>query len=743
MKELRLIEMMGNIDEELLLRANAPVPLFSKPRFRAAFACAAVAMLLVITMIASPVAVVISYGNAHPEIEGGLVHIMDAMLSDENHFLNSLLPENVKNTLGSVFDALTGGDGEEETGTETDTETDTETETAPDDKIPPESEGLQYEFLAFPDNACYSVTGIGSCTDSVVVIPSTYKDLPVFSIEKSAFKNCDWITEIYVGEGVKMIGSAAFSNCSSLTDIHLPSTITSIDDAGENPFRGCPLDNIYLTGESEQLKLVNHSLLYHDTHRGWRLIAATCQSTSISPADLSAADIMSYTISPHAFSGRRNIKEFVVEYTGATEIFENCLDLETVTLQNVSMIRSKNFANCPSLHTVYIPDTVTIIESLAFENCTSLREIRFGGTVTQWQKIEKMQDWDLNTGDYTVYCTDGTFGNVVSGDSDTEFAFELNADGQGYTLTQLLGTNTDTLTLPSSHQGLPVTAIANSAFFGITDIVSVTVPDSITTIGNRTFMDCTALTTVNLPAQMQSIGTYAFSGCTALQSIMIPEGITEIANNCFEGCTSLQRVTLPSTLIRIKKYGFSNCKSLSDITLPDGMTGIGAYAFHSCLSIDSMVLPDSIVSIGEYAFESCMNMKSINLPKGVTTINEYVFGMCQSLTELPINENVTKIRANAFSHCHGLVEIHLPEGLKIIETRAFAQCNNLESVYLGAELSTLEAYAFQDSKALKNVTFNGTQEQFREARDVFWSSGCPNIEKVTYLKDSADTDSSQ
>ena len=99
MKELRLIEMMGNIDEELLIRANAPVPLFGKPRFRNAFIASAVAVLLAVTMIASPVAVAVSYGNAHPEIEGGLVYVMDAMIKDESHFLSSLLPESAKNTL--------------------------------------------------------------------------------------------------------------------------------------------------------------------------------------------------------------------------------------------------------------------------------------------------------------------------------------------------------------------------------------------------------------------------------------------------------------------------------------------------------------------------------------------------------------------------------------------------------------------------------------------------------------------
>ena len=28
--------------------------------------------------------------------------------------------------------------------------------------------------------------------------------------------------------------------------------------------------------------------------------------------------------------------------------------------------------------------------------------------MAQWRAIEKEDDWDVDTGDYTVYCTDGT-----------------------------------------------------------------------------------------------------------------------------------------------------------------------------------------------------------------------------------------------------------------------------------------------------------------------------------------------
>ena len=48
------------------------------------------------------------------------------------------------------------------------------------------SEGLTYELNSQRDG--YIVTGMGTCTDTRVVIPSTYKGLPVMSIAKGAFQ---------------------------------------------------------------------------------------------------------------------------------------------------------------------------------------------------------------------------------------------------------------------------------------------------------------------------------------------------------------------------------------------------------------------------------------------------------------------------------------------------------------------------------------------------------------------------
>lgn len=50
---------------------------------------------------------------------------------------------------------------------------------------------------------------------------------------------------------------------------------------------------------------------------------------------------------------------------------------------------------------------VVAISAEAFRDCTSLASIAYSGTKAQWRAISKKYDWNYNTGNYTIYCTDG------------------------------------------------------------------------------------------------------------------------------------------------------------------------------------------------------------------------------------------------------------------------------------------------------------------------------------------------
>ena len=88
--------------------------------------------------------------------------------------------------------------------------------------------------------------------------------------------------------------------------------------------------------------------------------------------------------------------------------FYNCQSLTSVTLPDTLTTISKySFAYCTNLEYVQIGNKINKLPMYAFSDCTSLKEIHFNGTKEEWNNIEKDQDWDKNTGDYIVYCTDG------------------------------------------------------------------------------------------------------------------------------------------------------------------------------------------------------------------------------------------------------------------------------------------------------------------------------------------------
>ena len=89
--------------------------------------------------------------------------------------------------------------------------------------------------------------------------------------------------------------------------------------------------------------------------------------------------------------------------------FRDCTSLTSVTiLGNITDIDEDTFRGCNSLEKVIIPASVITIWDGAFEDCTSLTNITFEGTIAQWQSIMIYSNWDSNTPDYTIYCTDGT-----------------------------------------------------------------------------------------------------------------------------------------------------------------------------------------------------------------------------------------------------------------------------------------------------------------------------------------------
>lgn len=104
-----------------------------------------------------------------------------------------------------------------------------------------ESQGLKYSLNY--DGTAYTVSGIGTCEDEDIIIPSTYEGLPVTKIGMKAFEQNKTIKSVYIPEGVTYIDMDAFFLCSSMTSIYLPSTIKELF----SPFTWCiNLQSVYI-----------------------------------------------------------------------------------------------------------------------------------------------------------------------------------------------------------------------------------------------------------------------------------------------------------------------------------------------------------------------------------------------------------------------------------------------------------------------------------------------------------------
>lgn len=86
------------------------------------------------------------------------------------------------------------------------------------------------------DGESYRVNGIGSFDGEDLVIPATYKNLPVTTIENQAFENCETLKSVVIPDSVTYIGHTAFSGCFNLQSTTLPNSITTIP---RRIFQGC------------------------------------------------------------------------------------------------------------------------------------------------------------------------------------------------------------------------------------------------------------------------------------------------------------------------------------------------------------------------------------------------------------------------------------------------------------------------------------------------------------------------
>lgn len=335
----------------------------------------------------------------------------------------------------------------------------------------------------------------------------------------------------------------------------------------------------------------------------------------------------------------------------------------------------------------------------------------------------------------------------------------------------------DTFLIPDQvtidKQTYRIVGIGEQAFSECSDLLSITIPESIQFIANKAFQYCYNLGEVNYNAircddltlpefAPFSFGNMAFGEYVypanddsypdsywskyKLRKITIGENVERVPDYMFYGMggtleqadftkepvrvtdskEGVTEVIFLGTPREIGNQAFRGCRVLRTIALPEGVESLGQALFADCDTLAEVELPAEIEEIPAYFFMNCKELEDIDIPETVRSINYEAFKNCVKLSEMTTLPNgLTTVGPSAFRACTNLQTVLLPESLTEIGGYAFSDCTSLTEIDIPAAVASIGNYAFEDCTNLATVSIHDGTEEIGN----FVFSGCRKLSR--------------
>ena len=303
------------------------------------------------------------------------------------------------------------------------------------------------KFVTSPIGNC-TFMGTGECNDTEIYVPDTYEGKAVTKLCPRAFYKRGDITAVHLPETLDIIGQCAFEGCKSIKSIRIPKSVTyfcyeafvaceclervEIDDLyawcnayfeneDANPLHngaalcldGKPITHLVIPAELKSTGYASFSGCSSVTRvtvpSGIKTVSAYtfCECENLISAELAEGI---ERIRAYAFRGCESLTDINLPSTlSAIDecAFYGCTSLGEIALPDgIDELPDFAFHSCSSLRVVTLGKSLGRIGGFAFAGCGRLEKIIFGGSAAEWNAIPKYEDWDKDTPDYTVYCSD-------------------------------------------------------------------------------------------------------------------------------------------------------------------------------------------------------------------------------------------------------------------------------------------------------------------------------------------------
>ena len=518
------------------------------------------------------------------------------------------------------------------------------------------------------DYAFYYCSGLTSVT-----IPNS-----VTSIGNGAFWGCSGLTSVTIPNSVTNIGYKAFQGCSGLTSVTIPNSVTSI---GESAFAYCSsLASVTIPNSVTNIgsrAFYNTRIKSLTIGTGIQTIASDAFSYQFSTSGAVPVKVIWLANTPP--SGYRNVRGTVNyvpndSYSG--------LSRQKIYPFLSSMFEVDGIKYVPVSSSERTSDAIDCVYNESAENT------KIGNTVTYKNINMTVQ----NVGD--SICKDNTF------IKELEFSYNGGILSKNFSGCS----NITSITIGSG-----VKRMIESAFSDCKNLTSVTwnaknYPAFSSYSSNPFYNIRTQITEFIMGDEVTSIPAYMCYGMSNLKSINIPNSVTSIGSSAFSGCSGLEKVIIPN----IKNWcsiRFSSSTNnplyyahhlysdetteITNLVIPDSVTTIENYTFSGCSGLAEIIIPDSVKSIGKNAFSGCTGIRSVTIPSNVSSMGNSAFAGCSNIRSVKWNAKKCNSSNNPFSDAPYIYEFVVGKDVINIPDYLFYGMNNLRSLTIGAGVLTI------------------------------------------------------